>query len=153
MSCQERKGALYMKKVVLAYSGGLDTSVAIKWRQEKYGCQVIAYCADLGEGKDLDFVKEKALRIGAEKCYVEDVREEFIKDYAFKALKANALYEGEYPISTALARPLISKKLVEIAKKEGAFAVVHGCTGKGNDQVRFDLSWGPWLRSWKCWLQ
>ncbi|MDN5331594.1 MAG: argininosuccinate synthase [Tepidanaerobacteraceae bacterium] len=129
-----------MKKVVLAYSGGLDTSVAIKWLKEKYDCEVIAFCADLGEGKDLDFIKEKALRIGAEKCYVADVREEFIKDYAFKALKANALYEGVYPISTALSRPLIAKYLVEIAKKEGAFAVAHGCTGKGNDQVRFDLS-------------
>jgi argininosuccinate synthase len=129
-----------MKKVVLAYSGGLDTSVAIKWLKEKYDCEVIAFCADLGEGKDLDFIKEKALRIGAEKCYVADVKEEFIKDYAFKALKANALYEGVYPISTALSRPLIAKYLVEIAKKEGAFAVAHGCTGKGNDQVRFDLS-------------
>jgi argininosuccinate synthase len=129
-----------MKKVVLAYSGGLDTSVAIKWLKEKYDCEGIAFCADLGEGKDLDFIKEKALRIGAEKCYVADVKEEFIKDYAFKALKANALYEGVYPISTALSRPLIAKYLVEIAKKEGAFAVAHGCTGKGNDQVRFDLS-------------
>ncbi|KXG75678.1 Argininosuccinate synthase [Fervidicola ferrireducens] len=129
-----------MKKVVLAYSGGLDTSVAIKWLKEKYDCEVVAFCADLGEGKDLDYIKEKAVRIGAEKCYVADVKEEFIKDYAFKALKANALYEGVYPISTALSRPLIAKYLVEIAKKEGAFAVAHGCTGKGNDQVRFDLS-------------
>ncbi|KYO68056.1 argininosuccinate synthase [Thermovenabulum gondwanense] len=129
-----------MKKVVLAYSGGLDTSVAIKWLKEKYDCEVVALCADLGEGKDLEFIKNKALKIGAVKSYVFDVKEEFLKNYAFAALKANALYEGVYPLSSALSRPLIAKLLVEVAKEEGAFAVAHGCTGKGNDQVRFDVS-------------
>ncbi|MGB9812094.1 MAG: argininosuccinate synthase [Thermovenabulum sp.] len=129
-----------MKKVVLAYSGGLDTSVAIKWLKEKYDCEVVALCADLGEGKDLEFIKNKALKIGAVKSYVFDAKEEFVKNYAFAALKANALYEGVYPLSTALSRPLIAKLLVEVAKKEEAFAVAHGCTGKGNDQVRFDVS-------------
>lgn len=129
-----------MKKIVLAYSGGLDTSVAIKWLKEKYESEVIALCADLGEGKDMDFVKKKAEEIGAIKSYMVDVQGEFIKQYAFSALKANALYEGVYPLSAALSRPLISKLLVDVAKKEGAFAVAHGCTGKGNDQVRFDVS-------------
>jgi len=129
-----------MKKVVLAYSGGLDTSVAIKWLKEKYDCEVIALCADLGEGKDLEFIKNKALKIGAVKSYVFDAKEEFVKNYAFAALKANALYEGVYPLSAAISRPLIAKLLVEVAKKEEAFAVAHGCTGKGNDQVRFDVS-------------
>jgi argininosuccinate synthase len=129
-----------VKKIVLAYSGGLDTSVAIKWLKEKYESEVIALCADLGEGKDMDFVKKKAEEIGAIKSYMVDVQGEFIKQYAFSALKANALYEGVYPLSAALSRPLISKLLVDVAKKEGAFAVAHGCTGKGNDQVRFDVS-------------
>ncbi|ADL06947.1 argininosuccinate synthase [Thermosediminibacter oceani] len=129
-----------MKKVVLAYSGGLDTSVAIKWLKENYNCDVVALCADLGEGKDLEFIKNKAERVGAIKCYVVDAKEEFIKNYAFFALKANALYEGVYPLSAALSRPLISKLLVDVARREGAFAVAHGCTGKGNDQVRFDVS-------------
>ncbi|TYP50343.1 argininosuccinate synthase [Thermosediminibacter litoriperuensis] len=129
-----------MKKVVLAYSGGLDTSVAIKWLKENYNCEVVALCADLGEGKDLKFIKNKAESIGAVKCYVVDAKDEFIKNYAFPALKANALYEGVYPLSAALSRPLISKLLVDVARREGAFAVAHGCTGKGNDQVRFDAS-------------
>ncbi|SEM38142.1 argininosuccinate synthase [Mesobacillus persicus] len=127
------------KKLVLAYSGGLDTSVAIKWLQEK-GYDVIACCLDVGEGKDLDFVKEKALKVGAVKSYVLDVKEEFAKEYALAALQAHALYEGKYPLVSALSRPLISKKLVEVAEKEGAVAVAHGCTGKGNDQVRFEVS-------------
>jgi len=131
-----------LKKVVLAYSGGLDTSVAIKWLQEKYGYRVIALAVDVGEGKDLEFTREKALQIGAEKSYVLDARQEYLRDYAFKALKANALYEGKYPLASALSRPLISKLLVDIARKEGAEAVAHGCTGKGNDQVRFDVSVG-----------
>ncbi len=126
-------------KVVLAYSGGLDTSVAIKWLQDK-GYDVIALCLDLGEGKDLDFIKEKALKVGAIKSYVLDVKEEFANEYALIALQAHALYEGKYPLVSALSRPLISKKLVEIAEKEGAIAVAHGCTGKGNDQVRFEVS-------------
>ncbi|MFD3445308.1 argininosuccinate synthase [Microbacteriaceae bacterium 4G12] len=127
------------KKVVLAYSGGLDTSVAIKWLQEK-NYDVIACCLDVGEGKDLDFVKEKALSVGAIKSYVLDVKEEYANEYALIALQAHALYEGKYPLISALSRPLIAKKLVEVAEMEGADVVAHGCTGKGNDQVRFEVS-------------
>ncbi|MFC9445407.1 argininosuccinate synthase [Bacillus cereus] len=127
------------KKVVLAYSGGLDTSVAIKWLQEK-NYDIIALCLDLGEGKDLAFVKEKALSVGAIKSYMIDVQEEFANEYALMAMQAHALYEGKYPLVSALSRPLIAKKLVEIAEQEGATAVAHGCTGKGNDQVRFEVS-------------
>ncbi|MBT2662154.1 argininosuccinate synthase [Bacillus sp. ISL-45] len=126
-------------KVVLAYSGGLDTSVAIKWLKDQ-GYAVIACCLDVGEGKDLQFIKEKALKVGAIKSYVLDVKEEFANDYALFALQAHALYEGKYPLVSALSRPLISKKLVEVAEMEGATAVAHGCTGKGNDQVRFEVS-------------
>ncbi|KEK21838.1 argininosuccinate synthase [Bacillus gaemokensis] len=127
------------KKVVLAYSGGLDTSVAIKWLQEK-NYDVIALCLDLGEGKDLAFVKEKAISVGAVKSYMIDVQEEFANEYALMALQGHTLYEGKYPLVSALSRPLIAKKLVEIAEQEGASAVAHGCTGKGNDQVRFEVS-------------
>ncbi|HFK1737486.1 argininosuccinate synthase [Bacillus thuringiensis] len=127
------------KKVVLAYSGGLDTSVAIKWLQEK-NYDIIALCLDLGEGKDLGFVKEKALSVGAIKSYMVDVQEEFVNEYALMAMQAHTLYEGKYPLVSALSRPLIAKKLVEIAEQEGATAVAHGCTGKGNDQVRFEVS-------------
>jgi argininosuccinate synthase len=129
-----------MKKIILAYSGGLDTSVAIKWLKDKYDSEVIALCADVGEGKDTEFVKNKATTIGAIKSYMVDAREDFVTNYAFPALKANVLYEGVYPLSAGLSRPLISKLLVDVAKKEGAFAIAHGCTGKGNDQVRFDVS-------------
>ncbi len=127
------------KKVVLAYSGGLDTSVAIKWLQEK-NYDIIALCLDLGEGKDLAFVKEKALSVGAIKSYMIDVQEEFANEYALMAMQAHTLYEGKYPLVSALSRPLIAKKLVEIAEQKGATAVAHGCTGKGNDQVRFEVS-------------
>ncbi|MDZ5605779.1 argininosuccinate synthase [Bacillus pseudomycoides] len=127
------------KKVVLAYSGCLDTSVAIKWLQEK-NYDVIALCLDLGEGKDLAFVKEKAISVGAVKSYMIDVQEEFANEYALMALQGHTLYEGKYPLVSALSRPLIAKKLVEIAEQEGASAVAHGCTGKGNDQVRFEVS-------------
>jgi argininosuccinate synthase len=127
------------QKVVLAYSGGLDTSVAIKWLQDK-GYDVIACCLDVGEGKDLNFVKEKALTVGAIKSYMIDAKEEFANVYALSALQAHTLYEGKYPLVSALSRPLIAQKLVEVAEQEGAVAVAHGCTGKGNDQVRFEVS-------------
>lgn len=128
-----------MKKVVLAYSGGLDTSVAIKWLQDQ-GYEVVACCLDVGEGKDTAFVQQKALQVGAVESYMLDVKEEYANDYALIALQAHALYEGKYPLISALSRPLIAKKLVEVAEKEGAVAVAHGCTGKGNDQVRFEVA-------------
>jgi len=128
------------KKVVLAYSGGLDTSVILKWLQEQYQCEVIAFAADVGQGEELDPVREKAMKTGASKIYIEDLREEFVRDYIFPMLRANALYEGTYMLGTSIARPLIAKKQVEIAIAEGADAIAHGATGKGNDQVRFELT-------------
>ena len=127
------------KKVVLAYSGGLDTSVAITWLKDE-GYDVVAVCLDVGEGKDLAFVKNKALEVGAVESYMIDAREEFANEYALISLQAHTWYEGKYPLVSALSRPLISKKLVEIAEQTGATAVAHGCTGKGNDQVRFEVS-------------
>ncbi|MEM4649392.1 MAG: argininosuccinate synthase [Candidatus Bathyarchaeia archaeon] len=129
-----------VKKIVLGYSGGLDTSVALKWLQEKYNADVITVTVDVGQGKDFSSIEEKAKKIGAYKHYYIDAKEAFVKDYVFPAIKANALYEGKYPLSTALSRPLIASKLVEIAEKEGADAIAHGCTGKGNDQVRFEVT-------------
>lgn len=128
------------EKIVLAYSGGLDTSVSIKWLQEKYGYDVIALAIDVGEGKDLEAIRQKALKVGAIKAIVADGKELLANDYIVPSLKANALYEGKYPLSSALSRPLISKLLVQAAQQEGASAVAHGCTGKGNDQVRFEVS-------------
>ncbi|WP_010648611.1 argininosuccinate synthase [Oceanobacillus massiliensis] len=128
------------EKIVLAYSGGLDTSVAVKWLQDKYHYDVIAVALDVGEGKDLDFVKKKALDVGAIKSYVIDAKELYAEEYVLPALQANLLYEGKYPLISALSRPLIAKILVDIAEEEGAIAVAHGCTGKGNDQVRFDVA-------------
>ena len=128
------------EKVVLAYSGGLDTSVSVKWLQEKYGYDVIALGLDVGEGKDLESIKQKALDVGAIKAIMVDAKEMLAKDYIVPALKSNAMYEGKYPLSSALSRPLISKLLVQVAEEEGAVAVAHGCTGKGNDQVRFEVS-------------
>ncbi|HJZ87019.1 MAG TPA: argininosuccinate synthase [Polyangia bacterium] len=129
-----------MNKIVLAYSGGLDTSVAIHWLKQKYGCQVVAYCCDIGQAEDLEAVRKKALATGASKCVVEDVRDEFVRDFVFAALRANAVYEGEYLMGTALARPLIAKGMMKVARDENADAIAHGATGKGNDQVRFELS-------------
>lgn len=128
------------KKVVLAYSGGLDTSIIIPWLKENYDYEVIAVCIDVGQGSELETVKEKAIKSGASKLYIEDVKEEFVEDYIFPTLKAGAIYEGKYLLGTSFARPLIAKKLVEIAHKEGAEAIAHGATGKGNDQVRFELT-------------
>ncbi|HHY06411.1 MAG TPA: argininosuccinate synthase [Clostridia bacterium] len=129
-----------MKKVVLAYSGGLDTSIIIPWLKENYGYEVIAVAADVGQGEELAPLEEKAIKTGASKIYIEDLKEEFVTDYIFPTLKAGAVYEGKYLLGTSFARPLIAKRLVEIAKEEGAEAIAHGCTGKGNDQVRFELT-------------
>ncbi|OPY57886.1 MAG: Argininosuccinate synthase [Pelotomaculum sp. PtaU1.Bin035] len=129
-----------MSKVVLAYSGGLDTSIIIPWLKENYGYEVIAMAADVGQGEELDLLNEKAIKTGASKIYIEDLKKEFAEDYIFPTLKAGALYEGKYLLGTSMARPLIAKRMVEIAKKEGAKAVAHGATGKGNDQVRFELA-------------
>jgi argininosuccinate synthase len=128
------------KKVVLAYSGGLDTSIILKWLQTEYGCEVVTFTADLGQGEELEPARAKAEAMGASKIYIEDLREEFVRDFVFPMFRANALYEGLYLLGTSIARPLISKRLVEIAALEGADAVSHGATGKGNDQVRFELA-------------
>ena len=147
-----------VRKVVLAYSGGLDTSIILKWLIEEYKCEVIAFAADLGQGEDLAIVRQKALATGASKAVVEDLREEFVRDYVFPAFRANAIYEGHYLLGTSLARPLIAKRQVALAEAEGADAVSHGATGKGNDQVRFELTYAalnpklqiiaPW-RQWR----
>jgi argininosuccinate synthase len=147
-----------INKVVLAYSGGLDTSAMLLWIRETYGCEVVCYCADVGQGEELAGLEQKALASGASKLYVEDLREEFVKDFVWTAVKANALYEGVYLLGTSLARPVIAKRQIEIARKEGADAVAHGATGKGNDQVRFELTYyalqpdikviAPW-REWE----
>jgi len=146
-----------IKKVVLAYSGGLDTSVILKWLKNEFGCEVIAFTADVGQAEELDHLEEKAIKTGASKVYIEDLREEFVRDYVFMALKANAVYEGTYLLGTSIARPLIAKRQVEIAQLEGADAVAHGSTGKGNDQVRFELAYyalNPHVRvisPWREW--
>jgi len=130
-----------VKKVVLAYSGGLDTSVIVRWLIETYQCEVVCFAADLGQKEELTGLKKKAINTGASKIYIEDLREEFARDFVFPALRANAIYEGTYLLGTSLARPLIAKKQIEIAKKEKADSVSHGATGKGNDQVRFELTY------------
>src|SRR5215208_7721980 len=130
-----------IRKIVLAYSGGLDTSVMLRWLKEHYQCEVVCYCADVGQGEELSGLEEKALATGAAKLYVEDLREEFVRDYVWTAVKANAIYEGIYLMGTSLARPVIAKRQIEIAQQEGADAVAHGATGKGNDQVRFELTY------------
>ncbi|HEY8391460.1 MAG TPA: argininosuccinate synthase [Capillibacterium sp.] len=146
-----------VSKVVLAYSGGLDTSIIIPWLKENYGCEVIAYAADVGQGEELAPIREKAIKSGASKVYIEDLKEEFVTDYVFPMLKAGAIYEGKYLMGTSIARPVIAKHQVEIAAREGADAVAHGCTGKGNDQVRFELTFrslNPQLKviaPWREW--
>jgi argininosuccinate synthase len=146
-----------INRVVLAYSGGLDTSVILKWLIETYRCEVVAFLADLGQEEDLEGFRRKAERVGASKVYVEDLREEFVRDFVFPAVRANAVYEGGYLLGTSLARPLIAKRQLEVAAKEGADAVAHGATGKGNDQVRFELTYfalNPHIRiiaPWREW--
>ncbi len=147
-----------INKIVLAYSGGLDTSVMLRWIKERYACEVVCYCADVGQGEELDGLEAKAHETGASKLYVEDLREEFVRDFVWTAVKANAVYEGVYLLGTSLARPVIAKRQIEIARREGADAVAHGATGKGNDQVRFELTYyalepdikvvAPW-REWE----
>ena len=147
-----------VKKIVLAYSGGLDTSIILKWLKNEYGCEMIAFSADLGQGDELDPVREKAFATGADKVYIDDLREEFVRDFVYPMFRANAIYEGHYLLGTSIARPLIAKRQMEIAALEGADAVSHGATGKGNDQVRFELGYyhfnpaitviAPW-REWK----
>ena len=147
-----------INKVVLAYSGGLDTSVILKWLQTTYGCEVVTFTADLVQGEELEPARKKAEMLGIKQIYIEDLRETFVRDYVFPMFRANALYEGTYLLGTSIARPLIAKAQMEIAKKEGADAVSHGATGKGNDQVRFELGYyhfdpsitvvAPW-REWK----
>ena len=147
-----------INKIVLAYSGGLDTSVMLRWLKEKYQCEVVCYCADVGQGAEMDGLEEKAKATGASKLYIEDLREEFVRDYVWTAVKANAVYEGVYLMGTSLARPVIAKHQIEIARAEKADAVAHGATGKGNDQVRFELTYyalqpdikviAPW-REWE----
>src|SRR5438132_5040751 len=127
-------------KIVLAYSGGLDTSVIIRWLKETYQAEVIAFCADIGQEEELEGLEEKALRTGASKCYIDNLQEEFARDFIFPMIQAGAIYEGQYFLGTSIARPLIAKRMVEIARKEKAEAIAHGATGKGNDQVRFELT-------------
>jgi argininosuccinate synthase len=129
-----------MNKIVVAYSGGLDTSVILNWLKETYGAEIIAFCADVGQAEELDGLEEKALKTGASKCFVDDLNEEFARDFIFPMMQAGAIYEGQYFLGTSIARPLIAKRMVEIARQEGATAVAHGATGKGNDQVRFELT-------------
>ena len=146
------------KKIVLAYSGGLDTSVILKWLQIKYECPIVTFTADLGQGDEIQPVREKAKSLGVKEIFIEDLKEEFVRDYVFPMFRANTLYEGVYLLGTAIARPLIAKRQIEIAKEVGADAVAHGSTGKGNDQVRFELGYyannpqieviAPW-RDWE----
>ena len=145
------------KKIVLAYSGGLDTSVILKWLQNKYECPVVTFTADIGQGEELSPVETKAKSLGVEEIFIENLQEEFVRDYVFPMFRANALYEGTYLLGTAIARPLIAKRQIEIANIVGADAVAHGATGKGNDQVRFELGYyyfGPGIKviaPWRVW--
>ena len=145
------------KKVVLAYSGGLDTSVILRWLIERYRCEVVAFCADLGQGEELLPIREKALRTGAVGVHIVDLRQEFVRDFIFPMLRANAVYEGSYLLGTSIARPLIARAQVDVARHESADALAHGATGKGNDQVRFELTYmalAPELKviaPWRDW--
>ena len=146
-----------LKKVVLAYSGGLDTSIIIPWLKENYGCEVICVAANVGQDAELEGLEERAKKTGASKLYIADIQKEFVEDYVFPTLKAGAVYEGKYLLGTSFARPPIAKRIVEIAKAEGADAICHGCTGKGNDQVRFELAIKafaptmPIIAPWRIW--
>ena len=146
-----------INKIVLAYSGGLDTSIILKWLKNEYGCKVVAFSADLGQGEELDPVREKALATGADKVYIDDLKEEFVRDFVFPMFRANAIYEGHYLLGTSIARPLIAKRQMEIAAKEKCDAVSHGATGKGNDQVRFELAYYHFdpsikvIAPWRMW--
>lgn len=130
-----------VKKVVLAFSGGLDTSVILKWLQEVYQCEVVTFTADIGQGEEIEPARAKAQRLGIKEIFIEDLREEFVREYVFPMFRANTIYEGEYLLGTSIARPLIAKRQIEIARETGADAVSHGATGKGNDQVRFELGY------------
>ena len=130
-----------VNKVVLAYSGGLDTSVIVKWLQEEYQCEVVTFTADIGQGEEVEPAREKAQSLGVKEIYIEDLREEYARDYVFPMFRANTIYEGEYLLGTSIARPLIAKRMIEIANETGADAISHGATGKGNDQVRFELGY------------
>src|SRR5688500_1283662 len=146
-----------VKKVVLAYSGGLDTSVILKWLQETYGCEVVTFTADIGQGEELAPARSKARLMGVKQIFIEDLREEFVRDFVYPMFRANTVYEGEYLLGTSIARPLIAKRLVEIARKTGADAISHGATGKGNDQVRFErgacalMTGGIVIAQWRAW--
>ena len=147
-----------IRKIVLAYSGGLDTSVILKWLQNKYKCPVVTFTADIGQGEELQPIEKKAKSLGVKEIFIENLQEEFVRDYVFPMFRANSIYEGNYLLGTAIARPLIAKRQIEIAKEVGADAVAHGATGKGNDQVRFELGYyandssieviAPW-RDWE----
>ncbi|MFM8864084.1 MAG: argininosuccinate synthase domain-containing protein, partial [Limnohabitans sp.] len=130
-----------VKKVVLAYSGGLDTSIILKWLQDTYKCEVVTFTADLGQGEELEPARKKAQMLGIKEIFIDDLREEFVRDFVMPMFRANALYEGQYLLGTSIARPLIAKRQIEIARQTGADAVCHGATGKGNDQVRFELTY------------
>ena len=145
-----------LNKVVLAYSGGLDTSVIIPWLKENYGCEVICVVGNVGQDSELEGLEERALKTGASKIYIEDLTQEFVNDYIFPTIQADAKYEGKYLLGTSFARPIIAKRMVEIAKLEGADAICHGCTGKGNDQVRFEVaikSFAPDMKIIAPWRQ
>src|ERR1700721_3847872 len=136
-----KDGAKEVKKVVLAYSGGLDTSIILRWLQTTYGCEVVTFTADLGQGEELGAARRKAEQAGVKEIFIDDLREEFVSDFVFPMFRANALYEGQYLLGTSIARPLIAQRQIEIARQVGADAVAHGATGKGNDQVRFELGY------------